>query len=147
MYPRGIDRTASASLILPLAATWQITRRQAAGCESECTQCDYEADPTRQQELQAVLDGYLIRHAVVSSLTLSPIGAPSSTSSVRSASLISSPAITSISSTVTAASRSAASQASATGGPTGNGNGASSVAAQMTGAFVAAGVAAVLAVL
>ncbi|KAG8899490.1 hypothetical protein FRC00_001354 [Tulasnella sp. 408] len=113
----------------------------------ECSQCQYEADPTRQQELQAGIDGYLIRHAAVGSMTLSATGAPSSTSSVRSASLISSPAITSIPSTVAAASRSASSQASATSVPTGNGNGASSVAVQMTGAVVAAGVAAALAVL
>lgn len=70
----------------------------------------------------------LIHHAAIGSLTLSAIGASSSTS-VRSA----------ISST--------ASQASPTGGATGDGNGASSVTVQMTGAFVAVGVAAALAVL
>ncbi|KAG9046012.1 hypothetical protein FS837_005233 [Tulasnella sp. UAMH 9824] len=104
----------------------------------------YEADTTLQQELQAGLDQYVqgceVNGTPVGSLTLSGSGASSS-------SLISGPAITSISSTVAAASRSAASQASATNSPTGNANGASSVAVQMTGAFVAAGVAAALAVL
>ncbi|KAG8962973.1 hypothetical protein FRC00_008245 [Tulasnella sp. 408] len=143
------------------------TRSIASGLE-ECAQCQYEADPTSQQTLQTALDQYAsgceASNNSVGSLTLSATGAASSTSSVRSASLTSSAAITSvstppafatstssviasISSAAAAASSSTASQASATGGLTGNGNGASSLAVQMTSAFVAAGVAAALAVL
>ncbi|KIO24361.1 hypothetical protein M407DRAFT_244503 [Tulasnella calospora MUT 4182] len=132
----------------------------------KCAACQLESDPTSEQTLQTALDQYAsgceASGQSVGSLTLTATGAASSTSSVRSASLTSTSAITSVSTppafatstssviaSISSAAAAASSSASATpaGGLTGSGNGASSVVVQMTGTFVAAGIAAALVVL
>ncbi|KAG8935303.1 hypothetical protein FRC01_003054 [Tulasnella sp. 417] len=193
LLPLALALSASASLVLPLAASAgsQITRRQTSSCTDECgpvedevnacgtdltclctrsvarglqecAACELESDPTSAQTLQTALDQYASGCEAsgnsVGSLTLTATGAASSTSSVASASITSaSPATTSTSappafatvtsSSAVASASSSASAAGPSGGLTGSGNGASGVSVQMTGAFVAAGIAAVVAVL